>query len=468
MSSSNRTTTVTDSAQANPEADDSAPVTDLNGAIGRGGLKPSSPASLLVRTNLTLGVSSMLIVVLAVIVLAVFVIQPIAERSADDEAALLVLSAQTWVELPPNARPDFELELVESHDLIISQARQALPPVDRYVPYTDLLREKLQERLGMQVDLLAGDELLWVEVPMGGYDLQIGLSEDRRDLQLLYVAVAIVGLGGAIVFATSLFIVQRIARPLVKLSQQAEDFRGALDIEPLPEEGPKELVSLTRNFNTMAKEISVLLANRTTLLAGISHDLRTPLTRMRLALALLPETVDQDLVKRFERNLESMDELIADALHFARGTEETAQEIEIVSFVAEVAESFDDSVRFETKLRHSSRATVAPSAFRRVLVNLVSNAYKHGNHVVVRLTRNEVQVIDDGPGIPAQYREDVFQPFFRLDESRNTSTGGSGLGLAIVRQLCDANHWRVQIEAGRPKGAVARFRFAGLEPVLAR
>ena len=120
-----------------------------------------SPSSLLARTNLTLGVSSMLIAVTATIALYVFVIEPIAERSADDEAALLVLSAQTWVELPPGARPYFELELAEVHDLFISEARQDLPVVTTYVPYVDLLREKLSQRLEMEVSILDGEELLW-------------------------------------------------------------------------------------------------------------------------------------------------------------------------------------------------------------------------------------------------------------------------------------------------------------------
>ena len=123
---------------------------------------------------------------------------------------------------------------------------------------------------------------------MGGHDLQIGFSPGRRDIQPLYVGIIIFGLGAAIVFITSLIIVQRITRPLVQAAERVESFRGGENFETLPEQGPRELVSLARNFNTMAREISALLSNRTTLLAGISHDLRTPLTRMRLALELLP------------------------------------------------------------------------------------------------------------------------------------------------------------------------------------
>ena len=424
---------------------------------------PRRPSTLLVRTNLILGVSALLIAIIATLALYAFVIDPISEQSADDEAALLVLSAQTWVELPPAARPYFELEMAENHDLIISEEIVELPVWQDSTAYFDLLEARLTARLQTPVDILHSnsqdDELLWVNVPMGGRQLQIGFSAERQDIQPLYGAIVIVGVGAAIVFFSSLFIVQRIARPLVRVSQQAEHFRGTKEIEPLPESGPRELASLARNFNTMAQEISVLLANRTTLLAGISHDLRTPLTRMRLALALLPDNVDPDLVERFERNLESMDELISDALRFARGTRELEQEIEVVPFIRDVLVSFDTEVAVQDKGINGQRAMLAPSAFRRVLMNLVSNGLKHGGSVTVVIDDGEFVVEDDGEGIPPEYRDEVFQPFFRLDQSRSSTTGGSGLGLAIVAQLCQAHGWQVQVLESPQGGARVQVRW---------
>jgi len=406
----------------------------------------------------------MLIAVVATFSLNLFVIAPIAERSADDEAALLVLSAQTWVELPPEARPYFELELAESHDLIISEVIREFPKLDSYVPYVNYLREKLESRLEMSIEILEGDELLWVDVPMGGYELQVGLSADRRALELFYVAIIIVGLGSAIVFFTSLYIVQRITRPLVRVAKQAETFRGTSDIEPLPEAGPRELVSLARNFNTMAREVSRLLENRTTLLAGISHDLRTPLARMRLALELLPDGIDQQLVDRFERNLESMDELITDATRFAKGAGEAVQEIELLGFVREIIVNFDPSVHLVSRIDESFRMMVPPSAFRRILINLVANGVKYGETVVVRVDKSSVCILDDGPGVPEKHRDQIFQPFFRLDESRSVAGGGSGLGLAIVHQLCLVHNWTIVVEDANyeenMKGSAFRVSFS--------
>ena len=418
------------------------------------------PQSLLGRTNLTLAISSFAIVLVATFALNVFVIDPIAERSADDEAALLVLSAQTWVELPPQARPYFELELAQSHDLIISVAEQPLPPLERYLPFTQILVEKLQQRLAIDVQMYDGEDLIWVDVPMAGYGLQIGFSPDRRDVQLLYVAIAIATLGSGIVFLTSLLIVRRIARPLVQVGKQAEAFRGLAEIEPLPETGPRELVLLARNFNTMADEIALLLANRTTLMAGISHDLRTPLTRMRLALALLPDNIDPALAQRFERNLETMDTLITDALRFAQGTRETAQPVALLAYVTEVLETFDQDVELFATIDDDLVVSLAPNAFSRVLVNLVGNGIKYASSVSVSLSATEIVVQDDGPGIPEAERSSVFQPFYRLEASRNPSTGGSGLGLAVVQQLCGTHGWQVEIQESHLGGAAFHWRLA--------
>jgi two-component system osmolarity sensor histidine kinase EnvZ len=406
-----------------------------------------------------LAFSSFLIAVVSTIALNVFVIDPIAERSADDEAALLVLSAQTWVELPPQARPYFELELAQSHDLIISVAEQTLPPLDRYLPFTELLLEKLQRRLALDVRMYDGNDLVWVDVPMAGYNLQIGFSPDRRDVQLLYVAIVIASLGAGIVFLTSLLIVRKIARPLVQVGKQAETFRGLAEIEPLPETGPRELVSLARNFNTMADEIALVLANRTTLMAGISHDLRTPLTRMRLALALLPDDVEQSLIQRFERNLEAMDVLIGDALRFAQGTREEAQSLALAPYVREVLDTFEQELDFLCVINDDVMLDLAPNAFSRVLTNLVGNAIKYADRVRVSLDGSEVVVSDDGPGIPVSERGRVFQPFYRLEASRNVSTGGSGLGLAVVQQLSAAHGWKIEIGDSPMGGAEFRWRF---------
>lgn len=410
----------------------------------------AAPASLFVRTSLALGVSAIAIVITTVLALNVFVVDPIDESSADDVAALLVLSAQTWVELPPEARPYFELELAERHDLIISSDSRNLPLLAAGDSFLDTLRGKLSERLGGEASLHVADELVWADIPMGGHQLQIGLAANRRDVQPIYVGLTIFGIGATIVFVTSFLVVQRITRPLVDVAASAATFRGGVEFSRLPESGPTELVTLAKSFNTMAKEISELLTNRTTLLAGISHDLRTPLARMRLAVELLPEGVDPKLKRRLERNLEEMDALLSQALQFARGlSSESLEETELHHHLEEFARREDVSLTWTGP--QSVCATIAPGALQRVLDNLVHNARHHGHtpHVEIRTEVNAaslvIHVLDRGKGIPVDARDRVFQPFYRLEASRSHSTGGSGLGLAIVRQLCQAQGWTVEI-----------------------
>ena len=404
------------------------------------------PASLLVRTNLTLGISALAIIGSVIAALYAFVIQPIGERSAEDEAALMVLSLQTWVELPPEARPYFELEMAASHDLILSNDLRELPQAQGVEAYAGLLARKLGERLGTDIELKRADDLYWADVAMSDYVLQLGFSAARRDIQPLYVAIIISGVGAAIVVITSFFLVRRIARPLMRAAKRAESFRGSRDYEPLPENGPREMVSLARSFNTMARDVSTLLETRTTLLAGVSHDLRTPITRMRLAVELLPDNVEADLRQRLTGNLETMDQLIGDALQFARGTQEPLQWVTLGSWLPEFVEGVDGQVRVRQTDRPAPPLRLAPIALGRVVANLVDNGLNHGSEVVVELDGNVIRVIDNGPGIPSDMHEKVFEPFFRLDESRNTRTGGSGLGLAIVKQLCESHGWYVSIE----------------------
>lgn len=431
--------------------------------------------TLLARTTLALSVSGLAIALTAVLALDLFVIAPMSENWAADEAGLIELASQTWVELPPAARPFFELELAENHDLIISAVTRDLPPLQRESAYLARLRKEIGVRVGAPVRLDWADDLVWVTIPMGSRTLQVGFSPDRRQMQPLYVGVVITLVGAAIVLVTSLFIVGRITRPLVRLSEIALRFRGGSDVELLPEVGPRELRRLAGSFNTMAREVSQLMANRTTLLAGISHDLRTPLARMRLALELLPETFDRAEVARLERNITQMEELITTSLRYARGV---WSEPEVATDVPALLGSLVD-VGAAAGRRHFTFVGPRPfsmplqrNAFARVVQNLIGNAERYGGDAPVEVVARAggdllvVTVADRGPGVPEEARERVFQPFYRLESSRSSDTGGAGLGLAIVRQLCLAHGWTVSI-ADRAGGGTEVKVEVPLRPTLA-
>ena len=426
------------------------------------------PSTLLSRTNIVLGLSAAGIAATSIVALAMFVIVPIQDRSADDEAGLMVLAAKTWVELTSEARLYFALEMLQEHDLTILAEPRQLPVADAGNAYHELLASKLSQRLGERVPLMESDGLVWANIPAGGVVLQIGISPERRASEPLYVIVSVVLIGALIVFATSAHIVRRVAGPLSEAARAVESFRGAEPFAPLPEEGPAELVTLAASFNAMARDVSELLSNRTTLLAGISHDLRTPLTRMRFAVELLPEGVDREIVARFERNLTAMEDLISNALRFARGTGEDAHALDFEEYLESVVAGIDDDLDVEWRDGPFGEVKLAPEAFQRVLTNLVVNARQHGGGAEIMVDNGGdgvvVHVLDRGPGIPEQDREKVFQPFYRLDVSRRQATGGSGLGLAIVRQLCQAHGWDISLERAAGGGTDARVAIPVGEP----
>ncbi|TCJ16342.1 HAMP domain-containing protein [Parasulfuritortus cantonensis] len=389
------------------------------------------------------------------------VVSPLSERSADDLAARMVLAAQTWVELPPETRSDYEIELFLKHNLELGKVDK--PLATRLPPsaFGDLLEHALSRRTGQAVQLKQGPDpaWAWVEVTLAGNMLRVGYLRDSYELDAPWEAGAVFLAGALLTLAAALFLARRTAARLRLLARSAAEVGQGRLPQRLPETGATELRDLTAAFNRMADEVQALLENRTVLLSGISHDLRTPITRMQLALAMLDDS-DPAMVARMEDDLREMTRLIAQMLDFARSLKgEGETEVPLDRALAEMAASCShpEQVRVRASVPCSRRLSVA--ALNRVVGNLVENALRYGGNQAVELelacdaSGAVVRVLDRGPGIPPAEREKVFQPFYRLEESRSRDTGGSGLGLAIVRQLADAQGWRVEL-ADRPGGGL--------------
>jgi two-component system osmolarity sensor histidine kinase EnvZ len=234
--------------------------------------------------------------------------------------------------------------------------------------------------------------------------------------------------------------------------------------------GVEELDDLVDSFNQMAKRIQALLQNHTTLLAGISHDLRSPLTRAKIALELAETMPDAALFTDLGRYLAQMETLIAEFLDFSRGVVADANiPLELTALIEQVCGELSlqgSNVHFcGEKIQVRSNQ----SALIRVLRNLIENAqrYSNGDPVEVclslRPTTALVEIHDRGPGIPEAERERVFLPFVRLEASRNPTTGGSGLGLAIVREICRVHQWQITL-LSRPAGGLTACLEIPLSP----
>ena len=425
------------------------------------------PLSLLARIGLTLAATLLLFSAITTAAVAYYVLVPVGQRAADDFAALILLSAQTWVELPPATRPAFEREALRAHGLRISSEPIEAEPVSAAVPYIAFLTESLAGRLGQRVEVRHrhGDRLWYlVDIPVGGRVLQLGFTGDRIGSEVPSAVLLAVVAGVVISLLASLLLARRLTRPLQQLSDGAAVVGQGGRYRPLRESGPRELAALVRSFNEMARQVEELLSNRTTLLAGISHDLRSPIARMTLAAEMLPREVEPDLVDGIRRDLDEMDQLIGQVLELAHGLEPvvgTRLDLrELIDGV--VADYRRDGVRIGWSPAACCPCVAPVSALRRVLVNLLDNARRYAGSQGLEITcdcvgeQARISVLDRGPGIPPDQRRAVFRPFYRLESSRSRDTGGSGLGLAVVEQICAAQGWTIELR--EREGGGAEFR----------
>lgn len=263
------------------------------------------------------------------------------------------------------------------------------------------------------------------------------------------------------VLALSFVAVRWITRPLQVLASAAEGLGQDIDRPPLDEAGPLEVRRAAQAFNAMQRRLSHFIHDRPRILAAMSHDLKTPITRMRLRADLLD---DEALRQRFEADLKEMEGMVTHTLEFMRGLggNEPRQAVDVMALLESLQsdnEAMGRSVRIEGRA-HQPFVAVA-SLLKRCLVNLIDNAVLYGGQATVIVEDTALsltlRVLDDGPGIAQAELEKVFEPFYRLEASRSRQTGDTGLGLAIARNIAQTHGGDIA-PRNRPEG--------GLEVVL--
>jgi signal transduction histidine kinase len=271
----------------------------------------------------------------------------------------------------------------------------------------------------------------------------------RFILSMVIMIVAILVLSGIVVY--------QMAAPLRAFAQAAQRLGTDVHAPPLPEGGPREVRYATRTFNEMQARIRRFVEDRTQMLAAISHDLRTPIMRLRLRAEFVE---DDEQRERTLHDLDEMERMIASTLAFARddAATEAPETVDLVALVQRVCDDIEDaglSVEFEGEGRLAYMCR--PNALRRALANLVENAALYGHQARVDLLAQEralvVRIDDQGPGIPEAEQENVFKPFQRLEASRSRETGGTGLGLTVARTIVRAHGGDIHLE-NRPEGGL--------------
>ncbi|WP_297736995.1 ATP-binding protein [uncultured Maricaulis sp.] len=306
------------------------------------------------------------------------------------------------------------------------------------------LREALSQQLDNPVwfDTTRYPSYVDVRVEVEGGVLRFITPRDRVFATTGHIFLLWIIGATTLLTAVSVVFIRNQVKPIRRLADAAEQFGRGQDVAHFRPAGATEVRQAAHAFLEMRARIRRHLEQRTALLAGVSHDLRTPLTRLKLQLALMPpsdETADA------RRDLDEMEAMLDEYLDFARG--EASEETARCDLVALTREAVEDARRQGGEIRFEPGepldAEVRPGAVRRALANLIGNALSFGDVVAVTVSpagsRVEIRVEDDGPGIPEEQYEDALKPFNRLDESRNQNRKGVGLGLALARDVA-RNH----------------------------
>ena len=255
-------------------------------------------------------------------------------------------------------------------------------------------------------------------------------------LMLLVIVVAVVA-------------VRRATRPLAMLASAADELGANINRAPLAEEGPDEVRRAARAFNSMQARLKDYIEDRGRILAAIAHDLKTPLALLRLRTEALSN--DGELKAKFEGDLKRMERLVTETLDFVRTLDspEAARPVDVVALLESLKA---DTAALGWDVEVAGHARPYPGrvqALQRCVTNLVENAVRYGGHARIALEDSDealrIRVVDKGPGIPERELERVFEPFYRLEASRNRATGGTGLGLAIARTIARAHGGNVTL-----------------------
>ncbi len=324
---------------------------------------------------------------------------------------------------------------------------------------TKTLKERL--RRPFQVDSRSINRRVIVKVQLSGGVIEMVTLRKRLFSSTTYVFVLWMVGTSMILFGVAVIFMRNQVKPIRRLASAADDLGKGRDVPTFKPEGAKEVRQAASAFLAMRERIARQISQRTEMLAGVSHDLRTPLTRMKLQLALIGEA---DGVKELQDDVADMEHMLEGYLDFARGegaeTPEPANLNELLGDMA--AQGRRKGAMIDLHCEGEITVPLRPNAFKRCVTNLIDNAIRYAGHVSLHAGRRddaiEITIDDDGPGIPPEQREEVFKPFFRLDSSRNPGTGGVGLGLTIARDVIRGHGGDIALSESPNGGLRARIR----------
>ncbi len=330
-------------------------------------------------------------------------------------------------------------------------------------PFVNLMAQRIRERLGVETIITVnhyGIPGLWISFNVGLDDFWVVIPKIQVDRPFPWHWLGWAAVVGLLSLLGAYLIASRINRPLNLLVHAAERLRNGEPAPKLPEDSVDELRDVSRTFNEMAESLVRLDNERTLLLAGVSHDIRTPLARLRLAVEMLPGDANDSMKLGMIEDISDMDNIIHQFLDFVRGVEgEPTKMVDINELLRALVERQARAGRqLNLKLTSTYFIPLRPLAMQRLLDNLVGNAYAYAKgdvEVVSRITADKIiiSILDNGPGIPPEHALRLLRPFERMDSARNKNEGGSGLGLAICNRIARLHRGSLEL-INRPQGGL--------------
>lgn len=413
---------------------------------------------------------ALLILVLPVVLVQLFAIYMFYERHWDSIvrnmsstlAGEVMLLVHEFEKQPPDKRVKRVTALGEMLGIGVfydrSQERVFVSGkgAEEYPEFYDLLSSQIAQPFMVRRVPPEGD--IEISVLMDKGTLVFHMTKKRLVSSTTYIFLLWMVGSALILLIISILFLRNQIRPIRQLAEAAKRFGMGQDMPGFSPRGATEVRQAGRAFVTMRDRIQRQVSTRTEMLAGISHDLRTPLTRLRLQLAMLG--LDESRRAELESDLEAMEHMIQEYLDFARG--EGREQTEKVALAPLLNDIVDDYQRHDQpvtlKQAEDGIAEIRPKAMRRALQNVIDNAVRYGQKAEITVEADKkhwlIMISDQGPGIPESEYETVFRPFTRLDPSRNIRTGGAGLGLSIARDAVQAHGGTIELE-NRPHGGLS-------------
>ena len=352
-----------------------------------------------------------------------------------------------------NKNYSFSVRFLDNEKLPDIKVERWFSPMDR------TLRRELKPKFNEYwFNTISYKEVVDLRIKFGDGVLQIFFPKERIQSSSIRIFAIWITIPAILMVAIAIIFLKNQTRPIIKLAEASERFGRGEDIEEFRPSGALEIRKAGYEFDKMRKRILRHLNQRSEMLSGISHDLRTPLTRIKLQLAMINQ---KDLSEKMSNDIDEMESMLNDYLQFAKTqAKENTTELKLNKIFKEIKDDLNNN-NLEISLDENIILKGRTMALKRSFSNVINNGLIYGKKVFVKVKRtsNRVLIIieDDGPGIPEDQYKNVFKPFFRLDKSRSLNKSGVGLGLAIVEDVINSHGGNIQLGKSKLNGLEVRI-----------